>query len=80
MKKKPVSTKAMSNASTGSFCFMLFFDSHGYYIWWNSCNVVHCNHMKCALEDIPFQLKNLSEEERKHVRELANALTQSASA
>ena len=41
----------MSNTSTCSFCFMLFFDSHGYYIWQKSGNVVHCNHMKHALKE-----------------------------
>ena len=66
--------KAMSNTTTCSFHFTLFFDSYGYYIWWNSGNVIHYNHM-LSLKDIP-----LSEEERNHVGELANAYTQPAAA
>ena len=67
--------KAMTNTTTCSFCFTLFFDTYGYYIWHTSGNVIHCNHMKCSSKDTPFWLKNLLEEERMHVGELANVYT-----
>ena len=73
--RKTVSLKALLNTTTCSFHFTLFFDTYGYYIWCNSGNVVLCNHMKCSLNDVPFQLKNLSKEEKKHVGELSNAHT-----
>ena len=76
MKKQPRKTdssKALSNTMTCSFHLTLFFDTYGYYIWCNSGNVVLCNHMKRSSYDIPFELKNLPEQEKKCVGELSNA-------
>ena len=76
--RKNVTTRALQNEDTCSFCFDIFVDMYGFYVKRSSGSVTHCNHMKRLPADIPIKLRHLTSEQRRRTAELGQALTRPA--